>query len=25
LKKEKANVTGASWKKVTVKVTVGGK
>jgi NitT/TauT family transport system substrate-binding protein len=25
LKKEKVNVTGASWKKATVKVTVGGK
>jgi NitT/TauT family transport system substrate-binding protein len=25
LKQEKANVTGASWKKVTVKVTAGGK
>ncbi len=25
LKKERVNVTGAAWKKVTVKVTVGGK
>jgi NitT/TauT family transport system substrate-binding protein len=25
LKQEKANVTGASWKKVTIKVTAGGK